>query len=255
MARVSTVNLSPDAREAGATLGTTELGELAPETLLALLGNFQALDAVQNFEADPHISLVTPTGKFLVRTGRGKLFLYNARDTIEPYAELSAAEIVSTLERDQVTAAPFASAESAAPSAPPSPHRVRHLWTAAAILFTGVALNGFTLYSVFYTQTVVEQPVVSLITEAAELAARQHDVVGTYATGDKPGDRTITVDATGRVHFREIGSKNRLVNNTDAFRLGRRDRKICLATNESGIIDLVDVDTLSYFRDTYRRVR
>jgi hypothetical protein len=262
MFRVSTVNLSPDGRRFDPQAGTIDLGELPADQLVDLLERFRGIDPVENTEAEPHITATGRAGKFLVRTGRGKLFLYNARDSIEPYAELTADEIVVQLERTAVTAPPFASMTAtdsgSSPAVPPAPamHRsAPHRGIAAAILVTGLALNGYTLYSVFYTESVNEQPAVTLVTDPAELASRQQELLGTYRTGEQPGDRIIAIEADGRIRFTEIGSKNSVVNNADAYRLGRRAGKYCLTTAESGLIDIVDIDTLTYYRDTYRRVR
>ncbi len=250
MYQVSTVNLSPDATQADAAFGTDERGELAAGELIALLERFRDLASAQNQEVDPHIVITGRSGKFHVRTGQGKLYLYNARATIEPYAELTAPEIIAQLERDNVTVAPFGTdAAGAPPPAPPAPHRA----IAAAILAAGLALNGYTLYSVFYTESVNERPAVTLVTDPAEAANRQREIVGTYATGDRPGDRQIVVKPDGRVQFSELGTKGGAGENTDTFRLGRRGTKLCLNTTDSGVIDVLNLETLVYYRDTYRR--
>lgn len=254
MFRLSTVNLSEDYAHAGAEHGTVERGELTREQLIALLENFRGLATAQNEDADPHLLLTSTVGRFLVRAGRGKLFLYNARVTVEPYAELSPEEIVTQLERDNITLAPFPhlAADSSVPPTPP--RRSSHRGIALAILVAGLAVNGYTLYSIFYTDTVNDAPVVALLTEPAELAAVAREVVGTYATGNRTGDRVIVVEPDGRVRFSEIGSKNSILNNTTTYRLGRQLRKLCLTTADSGIIDLIDSSTLVYYRDTYHRV-
>lgn len=252
MFQVATVSLSADAGQAHASLGTTQLGDLSGADLFALLERFRQLDAVQNLEAEPHLAITTPSGRFLIRTGQGKLYLYNARDSAEPYSELTPAEIITHLERHAIPHAPDPSlTDSTPPSAPSAPHR----GIAAAILAAGLALNGYTLYSVFYVETVNVRPDVTLITDAAELKTRQFDVVGTFATGGQPGDRTIVVGADGRVAFSEIGSRNRVTDNADTYRIGRRAGKLCLTTIDSGVIDVLNIDTLVYYRDTYRRTK
>ncbi len=252
MFRVSTVHLSPDATTASPTLGTTDLGEISAADLLTLLQRLRDVDALQVVDAEPHLLVVARSGRFIVRTGRKKLFLYDARDAVQPYAELTAEEIVAQLERNVAPSPPPAdavSAEAAAAVRRAAPHR----GIAAAILAAGLALNGYTLYSVFYTESVNEPPAVTLLTDPDDLAARQHAVLGVYVTGDKPGDRAITVLPDGRIKFTELGSTSGVVNNTDTYRLGKRANKFCLATAESGVIDIFDGDTLIYFRDSYRR--
>lgn len=253
MYHVSTVHLSPDAAQADAAFGTVDRAEMTADELTALLDRFALVDAVENQTAEPFVIVTGRSGKFHVRTGRGKLYLYNARASVEPYAELTSTEIIAQLERDSVTAAPFSvatdtpSAEPARP--PPAPHRA----IAAAILAAGVALNGYTLYSVFYTEKVNERPPLTLIIDQAEASARGREIVGTYATGDRPGDRIITIKTDGRVQFSEIGVKAGVAENADTFRLGRRGTRLCLSTVDSGVIDVVNLETLAYYGDTYRR--
>ncbi len=253
MYRVSTVNLSADATQADVAFGTAELGELPPGDVIALLERFRGLDVIQNQEVDPHVVLIGRSGKFHVRTGQGKLFLYNARATIEPYAELTAPEIIAQLERDNVTVAPFAH-----PGDTDSPGSARtrpaaHHGIAAAILVAGLSLNGYTLYSAFYTEKVNERPAVTLVVDAAEASARQREIAGTYATGDRPGDRVIIVKPDGHVEFSEIAAKGLIAESRDTYRLGRRNTKLCLVTPTSGVVDLLNLETLTYYGDTYRR--
>ena len=249
MLHVSTVNLSADTTAAGADFGLNQLGELSAAELVVLLERLRAIDAIQNAEADPHILIAARAGNFLVRTGQGKLLLYNARDTTEPYSELTAEQIVAQVDR-AVTGAPFAADDPAVPVAP-APNR----GIAIAILLAGIALNGYTLYSAFYSESVNEKPALTLLIDPAEIAAQSQAVAGTYATGSQAGDRVIVITADGKIAFSEVGNARSINNGTDAFRLGRRDKKLCLSTTDSGIVDVVNIETVIYYRDTYRRTK
>ena len=250
MVKVTTFRLSADLTAAAPGYDAIELGALDATQLVELLARFTTLDSVQNAEADPHLVLATPAGSFLVRTGQGRLYLYNARDTTEPYVELTPGEIVAHLDRLAPTGTSPATATAPEPAVvPAAPNR----GIAVAILAAGLALNGYTLYSVFYTESVHETITVTLLTDPAELAAQRQQVTGTYATGDRPGDRVIQVGADGRVAFSEIGAARSVNNGTDHYRLGRREKRLCLTTPDSGVIDIVNIDTLLYYRDTYKR--
>src|ERR1017187_7019650 len=107
MFQVITINLSTDTTTADVAHGAVDIGELTAEEFAALLERFRRLDAVQNHEAEPHLFVTAPAGKFRIRTGQGKLFLDNARDSSEPYADLAAEEIVRQLERSTPPAATF----------------------------------------------------------------------------------------------------------------------------------------------------
>lgn len=249
MFNVTTVNLSTDTCAADIAHGRIDVGGLTGDEFIALLERFRRLDPVQNNDADPHLLVTTSAGRFRIRTGQGKLFLDNARNTADAYAELSPEEIVRHLGRPT---APETPAEIGQPDTKaPTPNRA----IAAAILIAGLALNGYTLYSVFYTETVDEKPAVTLLIDPAEITAHKNDVIGSFATGSQPGDRVITIDAGGKIKFAEIGARAGYNDNADTFRLGRIGKNYCLTTVDSGIVEVVNIDTLLYYRDTYKRTK
>lgn len=254
MFTVTTVNLTSDTSGADAALGPSDLGVLSAEEFNALLGRFSQIDARQNHDADPHLLVSASAGRFIIRTGQGKLFVYNARDTTEPYSELTAEEIVTQLDRP-LTTPPFAFTEAAAAPTTAEPKPAPHYGIAFAILFAGLALNGYTLYSVFYTVSVNDRPAVVLLTDAKEIDLRGHEMVGVFATGSQPGDRMITITADGKIKFFQLGGKDGFTNNTDSFKLGHHDKRLCLLTLDSGVVDTAGPDTLIYYRDTYRRTK
>lgn len=250
MFRVTAVNVSADALHAGVTLGRTELGELPRDQLIALLDNFTRLNAAENHQADPCFEITGRSGRFLVRTALKRLFLYAPGGAEEP-SELTAVEIAEQLERPPETTPPFVPEAPPDERTPSAPHR----GLAVAIIVVSLAVNAHTVHSVFHAETVEEQPVITLVTDAKELATRQGEVVGSFATGDQPGDRGIVVQRDGQVRFYEIGSTSRLVNNLDTYQIGRRSNKFCLITRDSGVVKIIDKDTLMYFRDAYKRAR
>jgi hypothetical protein len=249
MFHVVTVNLAADAAAADIAHGTINLGELTADAFAALLERFRRLDPVQNHDSDPHLLITTHAGKFRIRTGQGKLFLDNPRNSAEPYAELTVEEIIRYLERPTVPAASDDLVETAARSAKPN------YGIAVAILFAGLALNGYTIYAVSYSQTVNVRPAVTLLTDPAEISAHKNDVLGTFATGNQPGDRTITINASGKITFAEVGARGAYNENVDTIRLGRLGKDYCLTTVDNGVIEVVNIDTLIYYRDTYKRTK
>jgi hypothetical protein len=246
---ITTVNLSSDTTDANVKHGAVDVGEWSTEEFAALLERFRRLDPVQNLEADPHLFVTTSAGKFRIRTDQGKLFLDNARDTSEPFAELTVEDIIRQIEGSTATSAIADETGTAAGKAAATPNHA----IAAAILVAGLALNGYTLYSVFYTQSVNEKPAVTLLTDPTEISAHQQGAVGTYATGDQAGDRTITVSADGKITFAEVGAHTGYNDNVDTYRLGRLGKNFCLTTVDSGVVEIVNIDTLIYYRDTYNR--
>lgn len=126
---------------------------------------------------------------------------------------------------------------------------------AFALLLAALGLNAYTLHSASSAERVEEKAPPVLLPDPLELAARLREVSGSYATGSQPGDRVITVTADGKIHFSELGPREKFTRTTDTFQLSRRDPKFCLITAASGVIDLLNPDTLLYFRDTYRRTK
>ena len=250
MFKVTLINLSPDGSVADLSFGTEPLGELDEGQFANLLESFRNLDPLQNSAAEPEISVENRRGKFIIRTGQAKLFLYDASDNAAPYSELSTEEIIRQLTSTPLTAAPW---DASSPAAAPA--RTPHRGIAITMLIAGLALNGYTLYSVFYVDDVNKKPAIVLITDATELTARQNSVVGRYATGNESGDRVIIVGADGRIHFSEIRANDSKPESTDTYQIGRYGEQLCLITPESGVIDITNLTTLTYYRDIYRRTK
>jgi hypothetical protein len=139
---------------------------------------------------------------------------------------------------------------------PPAATRSRWFWLRPALtllLILGAALLFAYATTLFRrTESVHETVPTTPITDTAELAARQRDVVGTFTTGTGPGERVITVHADGRIEFSEVGGGPSFA---DTYQLLRRGKAFCLVTRTSGVVDIMNIDTLSYSRDTYRRPR
>lgn len=247
--KVTLSYLCPDADRLDPDEEWTDLGLVDEARLRALLENFARLPAPRRVERDPRIVITASTGKFSIQTDRGRLFLYDARDVSVPFVELTPEAIIR-----QLSASPVAPAPAETPLIV-DPPRSTHRGIAIAILAAGLALNGYTLYSVFYIDSVNAQPSLNLITEPADAAAAQRDLAGTYATGRNAGDRGIVVAADGSVRFMEFGPKggNRY-ETSDSYRVGYRDKNtLCLSTPDNGTIEVVNHSSLRYYGDLYRR--
>jgi hypothetical protein len=242
------MNLTPDLHTAQPDLGACDFGEIGEADLIALLEKFRTIDPVQNLDAEPYIAITAASGKFHVRTNGQKLFLYDARDSAKAGMEMEAAAIARDLAR-----AP-AKPDQPKVDATPRPRRPRN-GIAAAILCAGVLLNGYTLYSFFYIEDVNQKPPIVLVTDGRELAGLRLSAAGRYATGKIPGDRIIEIEADDRVRFLRVTPSGERLDSTDTFRIGRHDKVVCLTTPDSGVIDVINIETISYYGDVYRRVR
>ena len=249
MFTVTSVHLSADPSAADCRVGPSELGLLTPDELRSLLDQLRRIESPQPNVTDPHLVVTSAAGRFIIRTSQGNLFLHNARDTTEPSGLLSPEEIVAQLD-SQITQAPFA-----VPSTPPASNSkgASHYAIVLSLVFAGLALNSYTIYSVFNIESVAQLPAVVVLTDLNERTTRGRDAIGSYATGSRSGDRVITIISDGKIRFSERGSPDAISINTDTFRLGRHDKRLCLLTAESGVVDFVNPDTLLYYGDTYRR--
>jgi hypothetical protein len=248
MYQVTTSHLGPDARRIRAAGESTDRGDLSASELTVLLDAFVEIDPVDNEEYDPHIVVTGRGAKLIVRTSRGRLQVYDVRDHAAPAVEMSVAAVLERLDKIPDSHTPFpGDAEQPPPTAP-------HRGIAFAMLIVGLVLNGYILYSVFYVESVNKKVEVQLITDAGEVKAREAALAGTYATGNKTGDRVIEADATGHVRFFEIGAKGPINDSEDDYRMGRHDGLLCLTTKDSGIVDVVG-DTLVYYKDVYQKRR
>jgi hypothetical protein len=243
MYRITTSHLGPDARRTKAGSENTDRGELSAADLTVLLDAFVEIDAADNEEYDPNIVATGRSAKLIIRTSRGRLQVYDARNHSAPAVEMAVPAILERLENVEVVAA---SVKDQPP--PTAPHR----GIAFAMLAVGLALNGYILYSVFYVESVNKKVEVKLLTDADEIKAKEATLAGTYATGGKTGDRVIEVDAAGQVRFYEMGAKGPINDTKDTYRIGRHEGLLCMTTPASGVVDLVG-DTLVYYRDVYQR--
>jgi len=248
MYKVTTTNLGPDGRRVRAAGEDMVRGDLSASELKLLLDAFVQIDPVDNEEYDPQIVVAGRGAKLVIRTSRGRLQVYDARDHSAPAVEMPVAGILERLDKLAESRSPIPEEQAQPP--PTAPHR----GIAFAMLIVGLALNGYILYSVFYVESVNKKTEVKLVTDADEVRTRESALAGTYVTGTRTGDRVIEADAVGHVRFYEIGAKGPINDFKDDYRIGRHDGQLCLTTTDSGVVDLVG-DTLVYYKDVYQRRR
>lgn len=135
-------------------------------------------------------------------------------------------------------------------------HSPRARRLAAGLCFVAaIAVNAYTFSKAFQTSKIETPPEITAIADAAELATIQRDLAGTYATGERPGDRVITIERGGTVRFSEIGVTAQPTPNFDLYRIGRVEKSLYLATEKSGAVEVIGIDTLIYFGDRYTRTK
>src|SRR5579863_6514452 len=185
MYKVVTFNLGPDGKRGSISEASKEMdrGQLTTSELSELLEAFTEIDVVENADLDPHIVVISPEVRLIIRTSRKRLLVYDGHDQSAPALEMAVSDIFRRLDRihDEETEdkpRPRPSSSTSPPIPPPSaPHRA----IAIVMLLVGLALNGYILYSVFYVESVNKKPDIVLITDADEVRARSAALIGIYA--------------------------------------------------------------------------
>lgn len=261
MFNVTLVNLARDARSAAAGLGATKLERIPASEFAALLESFRGLDPLQN-TADPEIRVVTSQGSFLIRTERGKLFLYDARDRTAPAHELPVSEIIAELDGTAAaarTALPFAlyaAAEARAPgqgsasgiaASPARRPPVIRLAICLVLLMAVIALR-------YWPGRLAVHPPLDTV-GSVEQAGLRDSLTGVYMTGSQPGDHGIVVLDNGGLKIFQLNAQTAPSVIYDTYALGRLGAKLCLVTNQpGGLIEVNGRDTLLYCGETYQRI-
>lgn len=267
---VTLINLAPDAHAAVEGNPPFELGLIPQRELLVLLATFASLDAVQNLKLDPEIRIHTKRDRYIVRTGEGKLFLYDARNPSNPAHVCSTpAELIGEIDGTAAalrTVAPFPmdpsshrdagiaedrAAETALPPAAPPPAKPTTLILAVAALILG----GYVAYAKFSGGTSAAAPALVALT-TAERTAQDAALIGVYMTGTQPGSCGIAVQGDGNVKIFRVNQLAAPSTVYGSYRLGRIDSTLCLATDQpGGLIKVIDIRTLEYVGEKYERIQ
>ena len=267
MFKVSAVNLTPDARSATEGSGSRELGQLSADELIGLLNTFAEIDAVQNNDADPEIWVQVRRDRYVIRTAQKKLFLQNSRNLQEPAYVLSADEIIAELDGSAAArrTTPPMSMTPSSPDAPastgtsfgheiaPLPEVAPRSWPFGLIGLV-LLLGGYVAYTELVPRGGGVQPALTPLT-TAERAAEDTSLTGVYMTGSEPGQHGIVILGDGKMKLFQINAQAAPGTAYGTYRLGRRDGKICLATDQpGGLITVTGRDSLEFGGESYKRI-
>lgn len=125
---------------------------------------------------------------------------------------------------------------------------------AGTLFLAAIALNVWTVIRVQRTEPVEPPAAIPLLTDPADLAAAQKDVIGIYGTGEHSGDRLIVVEPGGIIRFSELGHATSR-RDTDTFQIGKVGRTLHLLTRTNGTVQFSGYDTVFYYGDRYMRMK
>lgn len=256
--KVSTVNLSSNLTSIDPVHGTVERGEMSVDALTDLLAVFSEIDPALNLEHDPRVLVRTKDAWYAIRTERGRLHLYDARDTSQPGTEMELAELLAAI---QHAPAPAPVAEIPEPEfkSPPSRRRTKAA-LATALLLCGLGLNAWGVFQFFQRDQDEAPATYTPINDDESTTLYLRKLAGTHATGRAPGDRVIRITRDGRISFdvmvQDVGGEIRIARGpVQLCGFGRRaNGSICLTTANSGPVGIGADGSLFYSGDTYRRI-
>lgn len=265
MFNVTVVNLATDAGAANVGGGPVTLGEVDARELRALLEAFAGLDPVENVRADPEIRIQYRRDRFIVRTGQRKLFLQDERKLSEPAYVLTAGEIIAEIDGSAAakrTTPPMPlrlASEHEAPAVPlpvpavatPAPSLGWRIGLIAIVLLLG----GYVAYGHWAGAARNEQPELVPL-GASERLAEDGALTGVYTTGgSEAGQHGIVILGDGKLKLFQNNAQAAPGLLYGSYEFGRRDGKVCLATDQpGGLIKVLDRDTLEFCGEMYRRV-
>jgi len=253
MPKVCTYNLSEDFKDASTEYGLRELGDLTNDDVQAVLEWFLLIDPVCNMEAEPYVSIEGGGGKVTVRLSSGHLFMTQARASDQGGLVVEIPDVLKVVEGPS---------ELEVPHAGEVPHPVEQRKSSSRLnqgigltmLLLGLVLNGYTVFSAFFIDSIHRDPPLTLISDPDQLDERRRLLAGTYTTGNEPGDRSITLYPDGRLNLQEYGNKGRIRRQISKDYLpGISEGRVLLRLKPHGYIEVVNRDTLLFFGDTYRR--
>ena len=263
MYNLTLINLSADARTAAINEGgNIELKGVSAVDLRALLETFCEIDAVQNVTADPEIRIKTRHETYLVRTGQGKLFLYDVLDREAPAQVLTPEQTIAELDGSAMaerTVAPFMMAGMASyaarePEPIAAPRDALNLPRVIVMAVIALGLGGAIIYlrgpdGVDHASMHFAPP------EPAEQDALWSSLAGVYMTGAQPGQHGIVLTTTGELKFFEVNARAAPGVVYAKGELVRSGQKLFFTTDQpGGLIEVVDYDALLYCGETYQRI-
>lgn len=259
--KVTTSQLSPDGTTADSSFGQIDRGPMSATEVEALLVRFAQIDASQNQRHDPQVIIRVRDEAHLIRTGRGQLLHYNARDVLQPGVKMALPELMALLEGMPAPAiTPEAEEAPVLEAVAAPPRRKYHELFALVLLVAGLGMNLWALGQ-WLMRAKPPAPEYTPITDPAQLAELRRQVPGVYATGPDAGSRVMTIRADDGIEFALMakdanGALQQVRRFKETFVWSmRRDGTLCLATaGRAGLVNLGPDHSPRFYGDTYVRV-
>src|SRR5579863_696948 len=101
MYKVVTFNLGPDGKRGSISEASKEMdrGQLTASELTELLEAFTEIDVVENADLDPHIVVISPEVRLILRTSRKRILVYDGHDQSAPAVEMTIPDVFRRLDK------------------------------------------------------------------------------------------------------------------------------------------------------------
>ena len=262
--RVTLHNLAPDASAAGVNYPDEQLTSVTPEQLIELLSALSKVAAgLTIYEpAAPEIRIKTERDVFVVRTRyqnlcfvgweaklRGEIHTIPYITTVIAGGTALVTHLTSGKPERTTTASSLPSYVKSAPA------DISRRIKIAVMVVLILGANAFTLWILFKPVPTLT-PSYTLMTET-----NSHTLLirsaGDYRTGIQPGDRFLSVNATGILRFAKYGDLQAITEPRDRSARGAMvGSKPVLITNDAhpALVEIKDFDTLICSGTIYHRI-
>jgi len=254
MLTLSTQNLSADGVRVvpGENEGGVEVTEAAA---LAALKAFASLPAMELVDVDAKIYLVGPRGKVAVQNVRGKLFVANMPEAMNPAAERTPEQTIQQLTANSPAMAASAANAEAAPEAEVTANVAGRSGGWRGALNSGWTLAAFLAVAaiVAYVTLAPETPDgVEIVRDPVRISALNAEFNGRY------GEPTVTVLVldNGKLAGKQTVGTGRPEEQIfeKAYRFGLRDAQVVLVVDNGALLEPQPDHGLKYLESIYPRL-
>ena len=264
MYNVTLVRLTSDAQLVDPEAEDGRMVYCSAVELSSLLEAYSQIDAVLNASYDPEIRIHRGRDRYIIRTGQGRLLLYDGRDRMRPglvvtiagiLAELDGTGSITTRSTMETTPGVVSIANVEGPAVPRSraTHARSRRIQRVVMSLLAIALGGGIAALKISRARMAADPGVAPL-PAAEQATTAQSVEGVYVTGSEPGSRGLVVGADGTIRIFQLNARTPPSMVNDTWRVARRGTQLVLVLEQlETTIEITDRDKVSYCGETYRR--
>lgn len=249
-------HLSPDAREASASMADLELARVGPDKLQVMLTALAEVATRHrtDYSVSPEIRIKSGKSELLIRARDGGLNLVSWDKTVGGQ-NLSVSDLIAQLDQSGTDSSAVVSKSRVDGSAaaqsggnPAASRRNKIIMLVAAV----VAINAFTAWNLIKPEpSFVPKHQVLPVAETREVLIK---AAGEYETGSTPGDRRLIIQPDGSLILSTYGPRRTIVEQINRSAKGALfDGRPALVTSDPAMLEIKDADTVVLYGNIYKR--